>query len=29
VLRRAVEDVAEAVGMSRITVYSYLNALHR
>jgi hypothetical protein len=29
VLRRAVEDVAEAMGMSRITVYSYLNALHR
>lgn len=29
VLRRAVEDIAEAMGMSRITVYSYLNALHR
>ena len=29
VLRRAVEDVAEAMGISRITVYSYLNALHR
>lgn len=29
VLRRAVEDVATAMGMSRITVYSYLNALHR
>ena len=29
VLRRAVEDVSEAVGISRITVYSYLNALHR
>jgi hypothetical protein len=29
VLRRAVEDVAEAMSMSRITVYSYLNALHR
>lgn len=29
VLRRAVEDIAHAMGMSRITVYSYLNALHR
>ena len=29
VLRRAVEDIAEAMGMSRITVYSYLNALNR
>lgn len=29
VLRRAVEDIAEAMGISRITVYSYLNALHR
>ncbi len=29
VLRRAVEDISEALGMSRITVYSYLNALHR
>jgi len=29
VLRRAVEDISEAMGMSRITVYSYLNALHR
>jgi hypothetical protein len=29
VLRRAVEDIAAALGISRITVYSYLNALHR
>lgn len=29
VLRRAVEDIADAMGISRITVYSYLNALHR
>lgn len=29
VLRRAVEDISEAMSMSRITVYSYLNALHR
>jgi len=29
VLRRAVEDIAQAMAMSRITVYSYLNALHR
>jgi hypothetical protein len=29
VLRRAVEDVADAMGVSRITVYNYLNALHR
>lgn len=29
VLRRAVEDIAEAMEISRITVYSYLNALHR
>jgi predicted transcriptional regulator YheO len=28
-LRRAVEDVADATGVSRITVYNYLNALHR
>lgn len=28
-LRRAVEDVADAMGVSRITVYNYLNALHR
>lgn len=28
-LRRAVEDVADAMGISRITVYNYLNALHR
>jgi hypothetical protein len=27
--RRAVEDVADAMGVSRITVYNYLNALHR
>ena len=29
ILRRAVEDVADAMGGSRITVYNYLNALHR
>ena len=28
-LRRSVEDVADAMGVSRITVYNYLNALHR
>ena len=28
-LRRAVEDVSDAMGVSRITVYNYLNALHR
>ncbi|MBV1893744.1 MAG: helix-turn-helix domain-containing protein [Ilumatobacteraceae bacterium] len=28
-LRRAVEDVADAMGVSRITVYNYLNAIHR
>ena len=28
-VRRAVEDVADAMGVSRITVYNYLNALHR
>ena len=26
-LRRAVEDVADAMGVSRITVYNYLNAI--
>jgi hypothetical protein len=29
VLRRAVEDIADVMGVSRITVYNYLNALHR
>ena len=29
ILRRAVEDVADAMGVSRITVYNYLYALHR
>jgi hypothetical protein len=29
ILRRAVEDVADAMGVSRITVYNYLNAIHR
>jgi hypothetical protein len=29
VLRRAVEDVADAMRISRITVYNYLNAIHR
>jgi predicted transcriptional regulator YheO len=24
-----VEDVADAMGVSRITVYNYLNAIHR
>ena len=28
-LRRAVEDVADALAVSRITVYNYLNAIHR
>jgi hypothetical protein len=28
-LRRAVEDVSDAMGVSRITVYNYLNAIHR
>ena len=27
--RRSVEDVADALGVSRITVYNYLNAIHR
>lgn len=29
ILRRAVEDVSDSMGVSRITVYNYLNALHR
>lgn len=29
ILRRSVEDVADAMSVSRITVYNYLNALHR
>jgi HTH domain len=29
ILRRAVEDVADAMNVSRITVYNYLNAIHR
>ena len=29
ILRRSVEDIADAMGVSRITVYNYLNALHR
>lgn len=29
VLRRSVEDVADAMGVSRITVYNYLNAVHK
>mgnify|MGYP001822067970 CR=1 FL=1 len=29
ILRRAVEDVADAMGVSRITVYNYLNAIRR
>ncbi len=28
-LRRAVEDVADSMCVSRITVYNYLNSLHR
>jgi hypothetical protein len=28
-LRRAVEDVSDAMEVSRITVYNYLNAIHR
>ncbi|MFM7762344.1 MAG: helix-turn-helix domain-containing protein [Acidimicrobiaceae bacterium] len=28
-MRRAVEDVADSMGVSRITVYNYLNSLHR
>lgn len=28
-LRRSVEDLADAMGVSRITVYNYLNAIHR
>lgn len=28
-LRRAVEDVADAMAVSRITIYNYLNAIHR
>ena len=29
ILRRAVEDVADAMGVSRTTLYNHLNALHR
>ena len=29
ILRRAVEGVSDAMGVSRITVYNYLNAIHR
>ena len=29
ILRRAVEDVSDVMGVSRITVYNYLNAIHR
>ena len=29
ILRRAVEDVADAMAVSRITIYNYLNAIHR
>ena len=29
ILRRAVEDVSDAMGVSRITIYNYLNAIHR
>lgn len=28
VLRRAVDDIADAMGVSRITVYNYLNAIN-
>jgi hypothetical protein len=27
-LRRSIEDVADAMGVSRITIYNYLNAMH-
>lgn len=29
VLRRAVDDIADRMGVSRITVYNYLNAIER
>ena len=29
VLRRAVDDIADRMGVSRITVYNYLNAIRR
>lgn len=29
ILRRAVEDVADVLGVSRITVYNYLSSIHR
>ncbi len=29
ILRRAVEDVADVMGVSRTTLYNHLNALHR
>lgn len=29
VLRRAVDDIADRMGVSRITVYNYLNAIQR
>ncbi len=29
ILRRSVEDVADAMRVSRITIYNYLNAIHR
>ena len=28
-LRKSIDEVADAMGVSRITVYNYLNALHR
>lgn len=28
-MRRAIEDVADAMGVSRITIYNYLNAIRR
>jgi predicted transcriptional regulator YheO len=28
-LRKSIEDVADALGVSRITVYNYLNAVNR
>lgn len=27
-LRKSIEDVADAMGVSRITIYNYLNAVH-
>jgi hypothetical protein len=29
VLRKSIEDVADAMGVSRMTIYTYLDAIHR